>query len=207
MVIYSFDCNYVKPVRFKSNSATGWLKAFGGIFQELTSCVFNPKLQTTMYNEESSELQSYFTENIMTYQLVPSHCHRRNADEHVIRTFKENFVAGLSSEDPDFPMHILYCLLPKAEKTLNLLLTSRLHQQLSAAAHFHGLIDYNKTAFSPPGCKSIAHWKPSYRRTLAPHGHPVLGVEPGTALKRVPRSWQIQWVIREKPMRVRRATA
>jgi hypothetical protein len=61
-------------------------------------------------------------------------------------------------------------LLPEAEITLNLLRTSRLHPQLSAAAHFHGLVDYNKTAFAPPGCKIIAHEKPGKRRTWAPHG-------------------------------------
>jgi hypothetical protein len=48
--------------------------------------------------------------------------------------------------------------------------TSKLHPQLSAAAHFHGLIDYNKTAFSPPGCNIIAHEKPPQRRTWVPHG-------------------------------------
>jgi hypothetical protein len=53
---------------------------------------------------------------------------------------------------------------------LNLLRTSRLHPQLSAAAHFRGLVDYNKTAFAPPGCKIIAHEKPGKRRTWAPHG-------------------------------------
>jgi hypothetical protein len=37
MVVYSFDCNYIKPVAMKSKSASEWLKAFGGIFQELTS--------------------------------------------------------------------------------------------------------------------------------------------------------------------------
>jgi hypothetical protein len=41
---------------------------------------------------------------------------------------------------------------------------------LSAAAHYHGLIDYNKTAVAPPGCKMIAHEKPAKRRTSAPHG-------------------------------------
>jgi hypothetical protein len=34
----------------------------------------------------------------------------------------------------------------------------------------HGLVDYNKTAFAPPGCKIIAHEKPGKRRTWAPHG-------------------------------------
>jgi hypothetical protein len=76
-----------------------------------------------------------------------------------IRTFKEHFVAGLSSVDPAFPLHLWDRLLPQAEITLNLLRTSRLHPQLSAAAHFHGLVDYNKTAFAPPGCKIIAHKK------------------------------------------------
>jgi hypothetical protein len=56
------------------------------------------------------------------------------------------------------------------EITLNLLRTSRLHPHLSVAAHFHGLVDYNKTAFAPPGSKIIAHEIPVKRRTWAPHG-------------------------------------
>jgi hypothetical protein len=67
-------------------------------------------------------------------------------------------------------MHLWDRLLPQSEITLNLLQTSRLHPQLSAAAHYHGLVDYIKTAFAPPGCKIIAHEKPGKRRTWAPHG-------------------------------------
>jgi hypothetical protein len=67
-------------------------------------------------------------------------------------------------------MHLWDRLLPQAEITLNLLRTSRLHPQLSAAAHYHGLVDYNKTAFAPRGSKSVAHKKPGKRRTWAPHG-------------------------------------
>jgi hypothetical protein len=33
------------------------------------------------------------------------------------------------------------------------------------------MVDINKTAFTPPGCKIIAHEKPAKRRTWAPHGH------------------------------------
>jgi hypothetical protein len=102
--------------------------------------------------------------------LVPPHCHRCNAAERTIRTFKEHFVAGLSSVDPSFPMHLWDRLLPQSEITVNLLRTSRLHPQLSAAAHYHGLVDYNKTYFAPPGCKIIAHEKPGKRQTLAPYG-------------------------------------
>jgi hypothetical protein len=101
---------------------------------------------------------------------VPPHCHRRNATKRAIRTFRENFVAGISSVDPTFPLHLWDRLLHQAEITLNLLRTSRLHPQLSAAAHFHGLVDYNKTAFAPPGCEIFAHNKPGKRRTWAPRG-------------------------------------
>jgi hypothetical protein len=68
--------------------------------------------------------------------------------------------------------------LSQAEITLNLLQTSRLHPQLSAAAHFHGLVDYNKTAFAPPGCKIIAHEKLGKRRTWAPHRQHVYSLGP-----------------------------
>jgi hypothetical protein len=80
--------------------------------------------------------------------------------------------------DPDFPIHLWDRLLPQAEITLNLLRSSRFHPQLSAAAHYHGVVDYNKTAFGPPGCKIIAHEKHSQRRTWAAHGQPGWSLVP-----------------------------
>jgi hypothetical protein len=156
MLCYNNDCNYIKVVPMKSRSASEWVKAYDIIHQDLTVKGFKPKLQT-LDNEASTALKNFFFVNNIAYQLVPPHCHRRNAAERAIRTFKEHFVAGLSSVDPSFPMHLWYILLPQAEITLNLLRTSRLHPQLSAAAHYHGLVDYNKTSFAPPGFKIIAH--------------------------------------------------
>jgi hypothetical protein len=153
----------------KSRSASEWVKAHATFHQELTVKGFTPKLQT-LDNEASAALKNFFTVNDIAYQLVPHHCHRRNSAERAIMTFKEHFVEGLSSVDPAFPLHLWDRLLPQAEITLNLLRTSRLHPQLSAAAHFHGLVDYNKTALAPPGCKIIAHEKPGKRRTWDPHG-------------------------------------
>jgi hypothetical protein len=140
----------------KFRSASEWVKSYDTIHQELTVKGFKPKLQT-LDNEASAALKNFITANDVDYQLVPPHCHRRNGAERAIRTFKEHFVTGLSSEDPTFPLHLWDRLLPQAEITLNLLRTSRLHPQLFAAAHFHSLVDYNKTAFSPPGCRIIAH--------------------------------------------------
>jgi hypothetical protein len=71
---------------------------------------------------------------------------------------------------PDSPLHLCDRLLPQAEMTLNLLRKFRQHPQVSAAAHYHVMVDYNKTDFAPPSCKIISHAKPSQRRTWAPHG-------------------------------------
>jgi hypothetical protein len=152
----------------RSQGPPEWVKSYDSVHQELTVKGFKPKLQT-LDNEASTALKSFFTVNDITYHLVMPHCHRHNAAERAIRTFREHFAAGLSSVDPSFPLHFWDRLLPQAEITLNLLQISRLHPQLSAAAHYHGLVDYNNTAFALPGCKIIAHKKPG-SRTWAPHG-------------------------------------
>jgi hypothetical protein len=149
LVCYIYDCNYVKIIPMKSRSASEWVEAYDSVHQELTIKGFKPKLQT-LDNEASAALKNYFTVSDIAYQLVSHHCHRRNAAERAIRTLKEHFVARLSSVDPSFPIHLWDMLLPQAEITFNLLRTSRLHPQLYAAAHYHGLVDYNKTAFAPP---------------------------------------------------------
>jgi hypothetical protein len=179
MLCYIYDCNSIKVVPMKSRSASEWVNAYDSIHQELTVKGFKPKLQT-LDNEASTALKNYFTVNNIAYQMVPPHCHRRKAAERAIRTFKEHFVAGLYSVDPSFPMQLWDRLLPQAEITLNLLRTSSLHRQLSAAAHYHGLLDYNRTAFAPPGCKIIEHEKPGKQRTWAPHRQ--LGYSLGPAM-------------------------
>jgi hypothetical protein len=164
MVCYIFDCNCVKVVPIKSRSASEWVNAHDLIHRELTARGFKPKLQT-LDNEASAALKNFFTTHDVEYQLVPPHCHRCNAAEREIHTFNEHFVAGLASVDPYLPLHLCDRLLPQAEMTLNLLRTSRQHPQLSAAAHFHGMVDYNKTSFARPGCRIIAHEKLAKWRT------------------------------------------
>jgi hypothetical protein len=114
-----------------------------------------------LHNEASAALKRNFTDNDVEYQLVTPHCHRRNSAERAIHTFKEHFFSGLASVDPDFPLHLWDHILPQAGMTLNLLGKSRQHPQLYAISHYHGMVDYNKTDFAPPGCNIIAHEKPS----------------------------------------------
>jgi hypothetical protein len=61
------------------------------------------------------------TSEHVDFQLTPPHLHRRNATERAIRTFKNHFIAGLCTTNPDFPLHLWDRLLPQALITLNLL--------------------------------------------------------------------------------------
>ena len=106
----------------------------------------------------------------MEYQLVPPHIHRWNASERATCTFKNHFIAGLASTDPNFPLSNWCRLLPQAELTLNLLHASRLNPKLSAYAQLEGTFDFTHTPLTPPGTHVIIHEKPTTRQTWAPHG-------------------------------------
>ena len=95
------------------------------------------------------------------YQLVPPHIHRRNAAERAIQTFKNHFIAGLSSVHKLFPMHLWCRLIPQSILSLNLLRGSRMNQKLSAHAQVHGSFDFNATPLASPGTKIIIHKKHS----------------------------------------------
>ena len=56
----------------------------------------------------------------ISFQLAPPHMHRRNAAEREIRTFRNHFVAGFSTTDPNFPVSEWDRLLDQATITLNL---------------------------------------------------------------------------------------
>jgi hypothetical protein len=104
----------------------------------------------------------------VTFQLVPPHVHRRNPAERAIGTFKDHFIAGLSTTDKRFPMHLWCQLIPQATITLNLLRASRLNPRLSANEQLNGTFDFNKTPLAPPGTKVIVHEKPQVRQSWAP---------------------------------------
>ena len=65
--------------------------------------------------------------------------HRRNAAERAIQTFKDHFIAGLASVDPQFPIQEWDRLLPQATITLNLLRNARVNPKLSSYAYLFGV--------------------------------------------------------------------
>ena len=94
------------------------------VYHQIQSLLTNRGLkpsQHIMKNECPYVMKRFMREVYKKYQLVPPHIHRKSSAEQNIRTFKEHFIAGLSSTHKDLLLHIWCQLLPRASLTLNLI--------------------------------------------------------------------------------------
>ena len=103
-------------------------------------------------------------------KLVPPHIHRRNSVEQDIRTFKEHFIAGISSTHKDFPLHLWWRLLPHDIITIKLLQKSCINPKLSVYAQLYEEFNYDATPLAPSGTQVIIYENPTVRGTWASHG-------------------------------------
>jgi hypothetical protein len=159
LVVYDYDTNNVLTEPMKSRGDQEMVRAYNKLIQELVDHGFKPRLQR-LDNECSSSLRSLLNQHDIQFQLAPTHMHRRNAAERAIQTFKNHFIAGLCSVDPNFLLRLWDRLLPQATITLNLLRQSRINPMVSAHAQLYGHYDFNQAPMAPPGTRVISHEKP-----------------------------------------------
>jgi hypothetical protein len=169
MVLYDYDSNAILAEPLINKSATEHLRAYKAMLAILISRGLRPQLQR-LDNEASNLLKHFITASGIDFQLAPPGIHRRNAAERAIRTFKNHFIAGLSSTDRHFPIFLWDQLLHQATLTLNLLRQSRINPKLSAYAQLHGQFDFNRTPLAPPGTRAVKHIKTDKRNSWAMHG-------------------------------------
>jgi hypothetical protein len=167
LVLYEFDGNSIHAEPIKNRTAGEIKRAYALIVKLLQSRGLHPKLQF-LDNEASEILIDFITSEGIDHQLAPPHMHRRNAAERAISTFKDHFIAGLSSTDPAFPLTLWDKLIAQSVLTLNLLRRSRINPQLSAYAQVFGAFDFNKTPLAPPGTRVLVHEKPDVRQSWDP---------------------------------------
>ena len=119
-----------------------------------------------MDNECPQELKDTIVhQHKNTLELVPPHDHHTNPFEKCIYTLKCHLISGLSSMDPNFPLHLWCRILPQCQDTLNMLRTSRLQPHMSSFTHMNGPFDYNATPIAPPGIKTLFYETPQQRKT------------------------------------------
>ena len=140
----------------KNRSDAEAVRCYKEMYNFLKKRNCKPKLNI-MDNEASRAVKNFITNENTKYQLVEPNNHRVNAAERAIRTFKNHFIAGLSSVDPKFPLYLWDDLLPQAEITLNMLRSSRTCPKLSAYAHLNRIFDVNATPLAPTGCRVILY--------------------------------------------------
>ena len=130
-MLYDYDSNAILVRPLRNQSAHEIQRVFTSVHAYLVTRCLCPRPHT-LDNEASTILKEFLTAENVKYQLVPPHIHRRHSAERAIQTFKNHFIAGLASTDPNFPLSNWCRLLPQAELTLNLLRPSRLNPKLSA---------------------------------------------------------------------------
>jgi hypothetical protein len=148
--VYEYDSNYIHAEPMIDRTGPSIIAAYQWIIIFLQSRGFKPLLKH-LDNEATDPLQDFLVASNIDFQLAPPQVHRRNAAERAIRTFKNHFIAGLCSTNPDFPLNLWDKLLPQRLVTLNLLRRSRINPQLSTQDHINGAFDSNCTPLVPPG--------------------------------------------------------
>jgi hypothetical protein len=164
MIVYSYNSNAILTEPLSSRTENELPQAYTVIHTKLTEHGLKPTLQR-LDNEAPGKVKQFMASNGVSYQLVPPHIHRRNLAERAIGTWKDHFIAGLSSLNPQSPMHLWCHLIDQATTTLNLMRPSCINPRLSAEAQLNGAFDYNHTPFAPPGTRVLVHEKVGQRRT------------------------------------------
>ena len=168
LVVYDYDSNAILAEAIPNRQAAVITEAWLKIHNVLKKRGVAPNLYL-LDNEISADLKWAMTKNEIDWQLATPYQHRANAAERAIRTFKNHFIAGLSSVHPDFPIKEWDRLIPQAVLTLNLLRNSRVNPKLSSYAYLHGPFNFNSTPLAPPGTLVAIHVKPNNRASWAPH--------------------------------------
>ncbi len=179
LVVYNYDSNAILVELLKYRNGTKIKNPYLAIINRLTTHGCAPST-FILDNEVSTNLLTTFRNKNIHFQLVPPEVHRRNAAECAIQTWKNHFIAGLSSTDPSFPMSEWDRLVQQGELTLNLLHNTRVNPKLSAWAYLFGQFNYNAAPLASPGAIVIVHVKPHKRASWDPHS--VLGYYSGPAL-------------------------
>ena len=169
LVAYRYESNTIHAESLKTRSGLDLTAAYQKLYSLLTKIGLRPHLHI-LDNECPNVLKTFMRKVNEQFQLVPPHIHRRNSAERAIRTFKEHFIAGLSSTHKDFPLHLWCRLIPHAILTLNLLQQSRMNPKISGYPQLHGEFNYDSTSLSLPGTQVIIHKNPTARDMWASHG-------------------------------------
>jgi len=95
-VLFDTASNHIFAEPIKDRTSKEISKAYSKIYLTLRKAGISSNLHV-LDNESSKDFTELLKQNNGKIQFVPPNAHRRNVAERAIRTFKANFIAGLSS--------------------------------------------------------------------------------------------------------------
>jgi hypothetical protein len=190
MIMYSHDTGYIHAETPASRTAADIVSCFKRGIEMFTTGKDKPDIER-IDNECSKDFRMLCNTLKISIELAPPGQHRTNAAERAIRTFKDHFIATLSTTDKDFPLELWDELIPQAEITLNLMRRCRSNPKISAFESVRGPFDINKTPIAPVGTRVVVHVKPSIRASWDTHGVEGFYVGPALEHYRCFRCWII----------------
>ena len=105
MVLYYYDSNGILFRPMKNRSDNEAVHVYTDLYECLTEQNCNQRLNI-MDNDAYAAVKRLILQEKSTYQLVEPNNHCVNVAERAIHTFKNYFVAGLSSFHPKFPLYL-----------------------------------------------------------------------------------------------------
>jgi hypothetical protein len=106
----------------------------------------------------------------MQAKLVEPHNHRIYAAKCAIQTFKDTFIAALTTTNLDLPLQLWDRLTPQVFNCLNMMRASCINPSTSAYETLYGPNDWNRYPLAPLGCKAIVYKDVNTRGSWASRG-------------------------------------
>ena len=148
-ILYDWTTNAILATPIKDAKDESMVAAFKKNIEYLEERGFKPSFNI-IDNVASKAIREYLKKAKVGIQLVEPHNHRVNAAERAIRTFKNHFISGLSMGDNKFPTVLWSKLVNQAQRSMNMLRTSRVHPKVSADHVLEGVHDFNRNPWAPP---------------------------------------------------------
>jgi len=180
-VLISVYKNYIHAEPMMDRSSPSYVKAYRNAIEFFISKGHSFSVGR-LDNESSALLENFFKfEAKLDFNFIAAGSHRANKAERAIQSFKNHFIAGISTVDPDFPMNQWAKLLLQTELTLNHLRPFSDDKNISAyEGIFKSKYDFLAHPLAPIGTKVAAYEPNDQRSSWSPHA--IQGFYLGPAL-------------------------
>jgi hypothetical protein len=155
-ILNHYESNSIMAIPIAGLDDVSIFNAYKQQFKLLTSKGFKPKLNI-MVDQATKHINTFLTKNDCKLQLVEPHNHLVNAAERAIQTFKDVFIAVLSTTDSNFPLQLWDQLTPQIQDTLNLLRALRINPTKLVYEILNRPYGWNWYPLAPLGCKAIVY--------------------------------------------------